>query len=397
MNDHNYIQSINETKFYQKTSRPLFCTREMAINLSYIPALNLLKKYPQLFASLDATGSLVDVTCCPQNLFHHQSRILNHIMVVRIAELNLTVPVFESISSMSNSKAISKMLSEFLNIMAIQNIPWCFKFIIIDWSKAYMHALSETLNQMTFVEYLNQLYRGKEIESKTKTYILACVSHFTHMISRNINKHIQKQNQKLKAKIMEVFCLLVNCTTIDEVKRLIYLGIVLFESEHEIQLLHDTKTELEDLVDLILSDDKVKNEPMECDDHTEEKLIETDPISKKKISFYNVFLGIKQEADEAVPHHRKGSSKNEHFDEDHVFVKLVDEYIAYIIIWSRILYHKDTSRHVSNAVVENHNKTIKCAWLKGQTKLRPAEYITITHGFIKDQVDAAKEPYMLAK
>lgn len=391
----NYIQSIHETNYYKKSINPPLFTSEIAIHLCYEPALMLLKKFPQSFAYFDATGSIVEISCCREKNNHHQSRILNHILVVRFDELNLTIPIFEAISSMSNTDAIVTQLKEFLNILRALKIQWCFKYFVVDWCKPYFHALSEVFNQMSFIDYLNTLYEGKTLQSKTKSYILSCVSHFTHMVSRNCQKMLSSENYHLKSKIVEIFCLFINCTTIHDVKKLIYFSVILFKSKYASDLFVNMKKDLNQLIEIISSKEFIKVEPLEENTSECEEFITKETISKNKISFYNVFLKIKQTALVDMESAKNFQTTNIFYDADDVFMSLLDEYIGFVIIWSRILYFEETDKHVSNAIVENHNKTIKNAWIGKCTKVRPVEYIRTSLKFLDDMVESANQSTLL--
>lgn len=119
------------------------------------------------------------------------------------------------------------MLNDFRIILEANNVDWAFKFVIIDWSKPYMHALCEILNKMSFNRYLNTLYNGSRINSKTATYILSCVSRFVHMICRNCEK-LLLNDSKLRSAIKKNYCLIIDCTSIDQVENLLYKSIILF-------------------------------------------------------------------------------------------------------------------------------------------------------------------------
>lgn len=112
-NEGNFVQSVHEENYYKKKISPPLYTKELAIHLCFEPTLMLLKKYPQTFMHMDATGGIIKVTCCKDNC-HHELMILNHIIVIRIEELKITVPLFEAITSMSNTDAIANQLREFL-------------------------------------------------------------------------------------------------------------------------------------------------------------------------------------------------------------------------------------------------------------------------------------------
>lgn len=122
---------------------------------------------------------------------------------------------------------------------------------------------------------------------------------------------------------------------------------------------------------------------MDNETDQENDFVEKETISKTKISYYHVYQKItKQQALNDIASTTNSQNVNQMYNEDGAFFTMLDDYIAFILVWSKILYHKDSTKHVSNAIIENHNKTIKKTWLIHEKKPRPAKYIRKTINII---------------
>lgn len=101
-----FIRVVTKTDHYKKATVPPSFTTEFSITLISKPVIRLIQSLKPTIFYLDATGSLVDVICCPEKKDHHESRILHHIAVIRDKDFETTIPIFEFISSMSNTDSI---------------------------------------------------------------------------------------------------------------------------------------------------------------------------------------------------------------------------------------------------------------------------------------------------
>lgn len=391
---HQYIRSINETQTYKKADGHF--TTEFGVTLMYEPVLDIVNTLKPIIGYLDATGTLIKVKCCPNKKFHHESRILNHILVFRDEELGLTIPLLEFISSMSNTDSLCLALNEMILLLESKNVKWPFKFIVIDWSKVYMHSLSETMNKVPFVTYLNLIYSKEKIPSRTPTFILSCVSHFVHTISRNCKRLLRPEQVHLKSTIIDIFCVLINCTSLPEVDDLVYKAIILLHSKYQTTDLINTQNEITDLI-------AVQNIKKEVEEENEKELDLDDDavtgrkrISKTDIIFYQQFERTRDKALKAIVTPKGKKIMNPFYDEDAVFLKILDSYIAFVIVWSRILYHSSNISHVSNSVIENHNKTVKIMWFKKEFNNRPSKYVLTTKEKLRSLVGATKTPVTFA-
>lgn len=73
------------------------------------------------------------------------------------------------------------------------------------------------------------------------------------------------------------------------------------------------------------------------------------------------------------------------------FNNKINEYIAYTIVWSKVLYHNSVQNHVSNS----HNKTLKSSWFLNQTKIRPAKYIQDSKIKIQHRVKSGESAFQV--
>lgn len=162
------------------------------------------------------------------------------------------------------------------------------------------------------------------------------------MILRNCRKLLKPEN-----------------TSIEEANELIYISINIFGSQL-VDIIRQSRDKVSKDLKPLLNKSNISNiikiEPLDNETDQENDFVEKETISKTKISYYHVYQKItKQQALNDIASTTNSQNVNQMYNEDGAFFTMLDDYIAFILVWSKILYHKDSTKHVSNAIIENHN------------------------------------------
>lgn len=135
-------------------------------------------------ACADASGGFIKELNCSECKFTH-SRAFSYLVTTKIKDI--TVILMEMISTKHDYETIKKFFSYSKNIYeneyGIRAFKNLVKLIKIDMSSALMNGACEGLNDVSLIEYLNDIYQGKNLSKYT--WLLLCCGHFIHMPKAN--------------------------------------------------------------------------------------------------------------------------------------------------------------------------------------------------------------------
>lgn len=327
--------------YIQKVSYP------MEAQLYSQSQLDLLVKAPQhLF--YDATGNLARPPTCHD---HFIQRCYYYAGVIKMN--NKIIPIMELITVKHDTATLIGFLT---NVMAkIQaNVPRInkpFLSITIDWSWPSIHAFMKSVNNITFLAYLNIKFYKKNVET---TPLFICYSHFCKIISTQINKRFSN-NYLLSGFLKNVFRILANCSNMEEIEKFFWKFVFICSNEYKND---DVQTKFDEFSNML--DKEPKFDENDDDEIIEEWKEEFGPNTKdplyKKSPYYEKFLKIYESIQKLISndHNNRNQEKNVLFAKDFC-VYVIKHYMPYIIIWNYGIINE----RKNNSLAENHFKNMK--------------------------------------
>ena len=194
---------------------------------------------------VDATGRLVFVP----NYMHKYNQILTYVFIVQDIEKlsnetssvdNNYLLLSETSTSKHDTAQLSKMfLNLKMNYQSLYPTDNLFYMVTLDLSWASIHAATNILNNKTFTEYNNRVFRmakgDKTAFIPSKVLLASCLSHTMHRFTRSLNKKkIFKADEK-EYREFGVFCfsLMANCTTLEAIGNIFKLMCITFGTSCE--------------------------------------------------------------------------------------------------------------------------------------------------------------------
>lgn len=153
----------------------------------------------------------------------------------------MNFPFMEMISTSNTSFQFKIFLQFFKNEwekFSMSSWP-IFKYVITDFSRALLNAVSQGWNDMTLIDYINLSYdwvfekRLSSLDSVIQ--IRLCYAHLLRNISRTIKKHFHSSNNIIQHKLMNYFKFIMNESNYETIRNIwIPLNSLLNEKDAQI-------------------------------------------------------------------------------------------------------------------------------------------------------------------
>lgn len=333
---------------------------------------------------IDASGGITYLSKCRKHANGHvHQRILNYFMVTNI--LNQTICLGEMITSMHSTAKISEFVQTFVNELdRYKNHP--IKIVVLDFCWAEIYAVTRAFNKLDLVQYCNTIrmhFNNKKLLQKLIcTRVALCVSHFTHLICTNVDKFANKFKKNsvprhLRSFIIGIFCMLMNANDFNTIHEVYKYSLLIARSKNL------TKPVLEAKKRLLILISKIQNKSHNDSDVIKQRLrnfenglktgnfievvnvnrqntqkpeVKASLPQKKQIQTYTDFMEIaaKISVDNTAP-----GVQNPLDDQFNILYTLLERYVAYIILWSKIGTIDLIDKRLSNGEIEAYNSFIK--------------------------------------
>lgn len=407
------IEVITRSDYPKKTRTGEVETNEFAVLLLHEDIVQVLQRCNEsvLELNVDSTGSLVRDPTCHEKFFHNQSRILNHNVVARIN--GVTFPIVEMVGSMANTQAVSYMMRAIEDLF--HKIPNCkIKFLVFvsDWAPQNFNSAVQILNKMSLINYINHLYTNTKIIVPFPTYIMSCVSHFVHAISKYCTKHLSPTQMNTKSIIIQLFTSIMLAQTYDEAFLIVEEALFIFFTKYNCKELTERKVKLLKAISKSEIREIIKTANDEADkfhfgnkpEESFEPLLTDSPIETKKETkmdslCYKRFLAISSKAiAEAATATANATvfTPNTFYDENEksgVLFRLLDLKMAYLPLFNNSQYIKlNRKQRPSNGVIENHHSEIKNGELMSIYPRSLSNYVSIRQQSLTNKIVTTSEP-----
>lgn len=398
-----YFTDMN-IKVTKTTTQP---TKEFCVLLIHLAFARLVYEYQLMFEIChgDATGGLVANLVCKYDgneHEHNQSRILNYIFVVKYKGHSFVA--FEFIASAHKTSDMVRPLT-YVRDYFKHNIGYVpFRSFVTDICNAQIHALIHVFLQKSYEEYLNDLYEGK-VDLNLPIIIICCV-HLAHRVAIR-TKHIE--NAMLRAFIMEVFCLLINAETRENVEEIVLFSTFLTTSRtitktvrersknfNDKYITETTKHSQQNIQEQV--EHLNKNQPPANEDDFDDLFESRQNTNKKSRRFeIRAYVELEKKINKEMAEGKKqdgGDEINDLYDENSELIKLFRAYLFNYLMWSKCGYIEISNKRVSNMPIERYNKTLKHEFFD-TTKSHPIfEYIRETQKRSERLCETVKDEYL---
>jgi hypothetical protein len=383
--------------YVQEVSTPLQIHMYTKVQVQVLKQLQLLKMLLILF--LDATGSIVRSPIC----HNHPGKSLLYYAGVISAHESI-VPMFEFISSSHDVQTVTRALLKYRTFLTEEckflHLKWpVFGIVVTDYSWVLIRSVLSAFNNMGLIDYMEivcQHMNDKTVSIDYLTLPFICCAHFMKIIANQIKSRIyHKNNNKiLKKFIKKTFALMIDCTSLEELKNLFSKFVFIIESpiltekvqvevdnvlnshfkSEEIKLKYETSTkesELENDQEYMTQDverENIFDFLSSCDSKNPNKT----PVYQKS-PLFNVFNDLKQLARMQIENDTNDTMvKNIFYVPDSgAFVDFISkQYFPYAMLWSAIVVGK----RFSNAIGENFFRLMKSVWHPNRS-LEPSTFI----------------------
>ena len=340
--------------------------------------LELLKKYPVEGIYFDATGKVTKHPVC--HPYHSYKRILYYACVVNIN--NHLVPIGELISSKHDYFTIKHFLDDL-----IQNMPKNFKpkFFVTDWSWPLIKSILISFNQMTITEYIDYTYdvimSNKKIQiNKVGSFIIYC-AHFVNIISSQLTD--KWPSSVTKNFILDLFCGILNCDSLQDVDDLFKLYCVICCSQFENQIVLKSLKSVHKILGRIYQNENHKNEITPSETETW-RLPQRDTFFKKStfscspyyIRYNRIFMETSESNNNESNNFTFNSKVNDFYNAEFVSFTL-KQYMPFLPLWGVCFARKlGIEGRLSNANAESWFSIVKNHYTNHQS-LRLGRFISI--------------------
>lgn len=366
----------------EKDNKYIYCVSlPLVVTLLRRSQLELISKYNSLVIYLDATGSVVKKPKCHPE--HYCSTILYYACVIKIG--TTIIPVAEMISCKHDIRTISHFLLDFKGEMAEipkLNFPLIY---VVDWTWAYIQAILFIFNNMTVFDYINYtfniLYNAKE-PAKDTVSVFICCTHFINIISRQIKKKIPN-GISIKNFLLDLFCLILNCDTLNQVQDLFKVYIIICTNKYKTEDVVQAYSQFIELMRFIYSHDTLLDTPTKTDkfDHKADKVnhkkFKNYKTHYSKSLFYQEFFRLYENIQRTIQNEPTGLTENIFYCPDFVLFT-IQRYFAYIPLWSTCFSkYLNIEGRMSNSNAELWFSHVKNIYLEKKKYLRIGRFVSL--------------------
>ena len=325
---------------------------------------------------LDATGTI----CKP--IPGQEKRVLYHALVSSGDKGDPAVPLAEMLTNDQTATNITHFLMKVAaDFYKVKNKVLQPEKVEIDFSWAYIHAVTIAFNKMDIMSYLQKAWNHVHANSSTAqlTVIHLCSAHVMHKFMQKVNTLFQDKG--MCHFLGQILGCMVTCTELKSAVALFKRMCTLFCSETYTSEVNDAFLYLERNTrerNVNLDETLQCETDLDCNDEDEEDTQTGNSHNQSPLysqsPFYTMFNNLKTEYQEReCTNADKNNDQNMYF-KPQLLNYILKGYMAYLPLWSGLMLQD--INHDTNAPVENWMGAVKQYVLGGHKRLRPAEIVT---------------------
>lgn len=322
---------------------------------------------------IDATGRVV------QGFKFVDKKIFLYSIVGHVEEAHLVFSVVDAIISNHTSYDIRKILNCLHTYCSKNHIKWPLcKRIVTDVSFGIMGAIILEFNNInSIVDYINTCYEFLLSPKRNLPFVCVqfCVSHYTKIICRDIDKVVPLTNVKLRTFLREAIAVPFNLNTLSDCEEWFKQLCIILCTKKNVKKVYEAMMYFKSkLSKLELKDDENEheNEDEFCSSEYVETIGKISEYSRFRIAFATLLPDV-------------DNCENEECEENKFFFPKMAQYclekhVPYLSFWSNIIgTYVDNGpstppKRVSNGPIETRFKDIKKYVLQGQ-KLKLGRFV----------------------